>query len=375
MTVNGAKVMVMAGGTGGHVFPALAVADALRALGAEVVWMGSAKGLEGRVVPQAGYQAEWITVQGLRGKGVLSWLSAPFKLLRAVWQALRAMRRQKPVLVVGMGGFASGPGGLAAWLLRLPLLVHEQNAVAGLTNRWLSKLARRVLEAFPDTFPMDTHAVSVGNPVRADILALPAPAERFAGREGPVRILVIGGSLGALALNRMVPAALAQVRPEDRPQVWHQAGRTLDKAQQAYGALCDEMGENLRLVDFIEDMAQAYSWADLVVCRAGALTVAELAAAGLPALLVPFPYAVDDHQTVNGRYLVEAGAALLIQEAQLTPEVLVSTLTPLLRDRQRLLAMAEAAYARAWTHATRDIVEHCLAISSLSQVLAQGEKA
>ncbi len=375
MNVAGARVMMMAGGTGGHVFPALAVADALKALGVEIIWMGSETGLEGRVVPEAGYKAEWITVQGLRGKGVLSWLLAPFKLLRAVSQAMSAFRRQKPVLVVGMGGFASGPGGLAAWLMRIPLLVHEQNAVAGLTNRQLSKLARKVLEAFPDTFPVEVHAVNVGNPVRENILKLSPPAERFAHRDGPVRVLIIGGSLGALALNKIVPAALAKVRSEDRPEIWHQAGRTLDKAQEAYSGLLDEMGESLRLVDFIEDMSEAYAWADLVVCRAGALTIAELAAAGLPALLVPFPHAVDDHQTVNGRYLVEAGAALLIQEAQLTAEMLVTTLTPLLRDRQRLLAMAQAAHSRAWTHATRDIVEHCLAIGHWPHPEIKGTEA
>lgn len=372
MNIQGYKVMVMAGGTGGHVFPALAVADALRELGAEVIWMGSEAGLEGRVVPQAGYAAEWITVRGLRGKGMLSWLTAPFRVLRAVLQAVRALRRQQPVLVVGMGGFAAGPGGLAARLLGIPLVIHEQNAVAGLTNRLLAKFADRVLEAFPDTFPIEAHAVNVGNPVREDILRLPPPAERWQGRNGSVRVLIIGGSLGALSLNRIVPAALARVKAEDRPQIWHQAGRTLDEALEAYGGLREEMGQKLQLVDFIEDMARAYAWADLVVCRAGALTVSEIAAAGLPSLLVPFPHAVDDHQTVNGRYLVEAGAALMIQEAQLTPELLVATITPLLRDRQRLLSMAEAAHARAWTHATRDIVEHCLAVARVPQQAENG---
>lgn len=366
MNVKDAKIMVMAGGTGGHVFPALAVADALRAMGAEIVWMGSEKGLEGKVVPKAGYAAEWITVQGLRGKGVISWFVAPLKVLRAVLQAMLAMRRQKPRLVVGMGGFAAGPGGLAAWLMRIPLLIHEQNAVAGLTNRQLSKLATRVLEAFPGTFPASTKAFPVGNPVREEILRLPPPAQRFRNHEGPVRVLIVGGSLGALALNRIVPAALARVKPENRPQVWHQAGRTLDEAEAAYAGIREEMGDNLRLVDFIDDMAEAYAWADLVVCRAGALTIAELAAAGVPSLLVPFPYAVDDHQTVNGRYLVEAGGALLVQERDLSPDALVTTLTPLFTDRQRLLAMGEAAHGRAWTHATRDIVEHCLAVGRLS---------
>lgn len=363
MNMQGTKVMVMAGGTGGHVFPALAVADALKAIGAEIVWMGSEQGLEGKLVPKAGYVAEWITVQGLRGKGALSWLTAPFKVLRAVTQALIAIRRQKPGLVIGMGGFASGPGGLAARILGVPLLIHEQNAVAGMTNRQLSRFARRVLEAFPDTFPIDTRAVNVGNPVREDILSLPSPTERFRDRKGPVRILIIGGSLGALSLNKIVPAALAKVRPLRRPEVWHQAGRTIDQAREAYGDLYDQMGDRLRLDAFIDDMAEAYAWADLVVCRAGALTVAELAAAGVPALLVPFPHAVDDHQTVNGRYLVDAGAALMIQESQLTADCLVKTLIPLLRNRSRLLAMAEAAHARAWTHATRDIVEHCVSIA------------
>lgn len=361
------KVMIMAGGTGGHVFPALAVARELRdAHGAEILWMGTAAGLEARVVPAAGFASEWIPVSGLRGKGALSWLTAPLRVLRAVWAALAVQRRHQPRFVLGMGGFASGPGGLAARLLGKPLVIHEQNAVAGLTNRMLARIANRVLQAFPNTFPASRKAVTVGNPVRAEILALPQPAKRLAGRSGPLRLLVVGGSLGALALNKLLPEAIRLLPPEQRPEVWHQAGRTIEAAQQAYAGLDAEMGEALRLVEFIEDMDAAYAWADLVICRAGALTVAELAAAGLPSLLVPFPYAVDDHQTRNGQYLVDAGAALLIAESELNAQRLLAAIQPLLNDRARLLAMAEAARGCAWPRATQDIVEHCLAAGQLA---------
>ncbi len=365
------KVMVMAGGTGGHVFPALAVARALQSeYNAEIVWMGTAAGLEARVIPAAGIATEWIPVAGLRGKGALSWLAAPFRVLRAVSSALSVLRRHQPRLVIGMGGFASGPGGLAARLLRLPLVVHEQNAVAGLTNRMLAHVATRVLEAFPQTFPAARKAVCVGNPVRADILALPAPAQRFADRSGRLRVLVIGGSLGAMALNKLLPAALRMLPAEQRPMVWHQAGRSLDVASESYVGLAAEMGDDLRLVEFIEDMAAAYAWADVVVCRAGALTVAELAAVGLPALLVPFPFAVDDHQTRNGQYLVEAGAALMMQESALDAASLAEVLQSLLIDRSQLLKMAEAARGCAWPHATQSIVEHCLAAAGVSLKVA-----
>lgn len=360
------KVMVMAGGTGGHVFPALAVARALQnEYNAEIVWMGTAAGLEARVIPAAGIATEWIPVAGLRGKGALSWLTAPFRVLRAVSSALSVMRRHRPRLVIGMGGFASGPGGLAARLLRLPLVVHEQNAVAGLTNRMLAVVATRVLEAFPNTFPASRKALCVGNPVRADILALAAPKARFAERTGPIRLLVIGGSLGAMSLNKRLPVALQKLSADQRPQVWHQAGRTLDVATEAYAGLAQEMGDKLRLVEFIEDMAEAYAWADVVVCRAGALTVAELAAVGLPALLVPFPHAVDDHQTRNGQYLVDAGAAQIMQESDMDDASLTAALASLLVDRQQLLTMAEAARSCAWPRATQEIVAHCLAAAGV----------
>jgi UDP-N-acetylglucosamine--N-acetylmuramyl-(pentapeptide) pyrophosphoryl-undecaprenol N-acetylglucosamine transferase len=352
-------IVVMAGGTGGHVFPALAVAERLRELGHDVVWIGTRAGLEARVVPARGLPVEWITIGGLRGKGLLTLLMAPLKLLRALVQAVTILRRRRPAVVIGLGGFVAGPGGLAAWLLRRPLIIHEQNAIAGVTNRLLAHLARRVLEAFPDTFPVSGKRLTVGNPVRADIAALPVPQQRLAGRSGRMRMLVLGGSLGALALNRAVPQALALLPPELRPDVRHQAGRTLDEAQKAYAMA----GLDIQPEAFIEDMAAAYAWADLVVCRAGALTVAELAAVGLPAVLIPFPYAVDDHQTANAQYLVTAGAALLIQERDLTPQAFAALLKPLLDDRMRLQQMAAAARDRAWPQARDRIVDECLALA------------
>lgn len=352
-------IVVMAGGTGGHVFPALAVAERLRELGHEVVWMGTRAGLEARVVPAHGFAVEWVAIGGLRGKGVMTLLLAPLRLLRALTQAFAILRRRRPQLVIGLGGFVTGPGGLAAWLLRRPLVIHEQNAIAGLTNRLLARLARRVLEAFPDTFPENARRRTVGNPVRAGIAMLPPPAQRQSGRSGPARLLVLGGSLGALALNRGVPQALALLPEDLRPQVRHQAGRTLEEAKKAYAAA----GLDIEPEAFIDDMAAAYAWADLVVCRAGALTVAELAAAGLPALLVPFPHAVDDHQTANAQYLVSAGAALLIQERDLTPAVFADALQSLLSDRPKLQRMAEAARRRAWPRARDQIVDECLVLA------------
>ena len=335
-----ARVLVMAGGTGGHVFPALAVAEALRARGVEVVWMGTRLGLEARIVPAAGIPVEWITIGGLRGKALGTRLVAPFKVGLAVLQALRIVLRVKPAVVLGMGGYAAGPGGVAAWLARRPLVIHEQNAVAGTTNRILARLAKRVLAAFPGAFPDSVPAEVVGNPVRAAIAALPPPDARFAGRSGAPRLLVLGGSQGALALNEVVPQALARLPEALRPEVRHQAGRnTLDIARAAYA----NVGVAAEVTEFIDDMAEAYGWADLAICRAGALTVSELAAAGLPAVLVPFPAAVDDHQTLNGGYLVAAGAAVLVPEKHLAQGRLARVLAGLLGDRGRLLDMARRA--------------------------------
>lgn len=350
-------VLIMAGGTGGHVFPALAVARELQARGARVSWLGTRAGIEARLVPEHGLPLHTINVAGLRGKGALSWLTAPLRLLRACTQAFALLRKLSPQLVIGMGGFASGPGGLAAWLQRRPLLIHEQNAAAGLTNRCLARLAGTVLQAFPDTFAPNRGAVTVGNPVRAAIVQLPAPAQRWAQRDGAVRLLVLGGSGGALAINELVPQALAQLRADERPQVRHQAGRTLDRAEAAYA----EHGVQADVSAFIDDMAAAYAWADVVICRSGALTVAELAAAGLPALLVPFPYAVDDHQSANAAWLVAAGAASMIRQNELDSTRLATEIRALCADRAALLSRAEAARQVAWPQATAQIADACYA--------------
>jgi len=353
----GPRVMVMAGGTGGHVFPALAVAGRLRELGAEVLWLGTRRGLEASLVPAAGFDMEWIEVQGLRGKGLMGWLAAPLRLARAMIQVASVVRRRRPQLALGMGGFASGPGGLAARLMGLPLVIHEQNAMPGLTNRWLSRVASRVLEAFPGSFPAPIGAQQTGNPVRGQIAALAEPARRLAGRPGPARLLVLGGSLGAQALNQVVPAAVARLPAEARPLVRHQAGK--DKAEtteEVYRTL----GVEARVSAFVDDMTEAYAWADLVVCRAGALTIAELAAAGLGAVLVPYPHAADDHQTRNAALLVAAGAAELIAQTNLSPDRLAETLGELLASPERRLAMACSARSLARPQAAEEVARACL---------------
>lgn len=356
MSENG-PVLIMAGGTGGHVFPALAVAERLRERGVPVVWMGTRRGLEASLVPKAGIPIEWIGVAGLRGKGLRRLLEMPLMLGRAVWQASAILRRLRPRVVLGMGGFTSGPGGLAARSLGIPLVVHEQNAIAGLTNRYLARVANRVLEAFPATFPASGQALTVGNPVRQSIAALLPPTERFAGRSGRVRLLVLGGSQGALALNQLVPQALALLDDSERPEVWHQAGGQL---QEAAARAYQEAGVTVRLTPFIDAMHDAYGWADLVLCRSGALTVAELAAAGIGSILVPFPFAVDDHQTANARYLEQGGAALIRQQADLTQQGLADLLRVLLADRARLLTMAEAARHLAKLEAAEQVAMVCL---------------
>jgi UDP-N-acetylglucosamine--N-acetylmuramyl-(pentapeptide) pyrophosphoryl-undecaprenol N-acetylglucosamine transferase len=361
--VSGRRVMIMAGGTGGHVFPALALARALRARSCDIVWLGTRRGIESRLVPAEGIPVEWIEVGGLRGKGPVTLLVAPLRLLRALWQAVAAIRRQRPRVVVGLGGFASGPGGLAAWLLRCPLVIHEQNAVAGFTNRVLARLADDVLEAFPASFGRQRAARDVGNPVRAEFFALPPPAERLAGRSGAPRLLVVGGSQGAARLNESVPAALALLGPGLRFEVRHQAGeRGLEAARAAYG----RAGIDAQVTPFIDDIAAQYGWADLVVCRSGALTVSELAAAGVAALLVPFPAAVDDHQTRNAGFLVARGAAVLMPESALTPAALAAELARLGGDRAALLRMAESARGLARPRATDDLAEAALAAGGLA---------
>jgi UDP-N-acetylglucosamine--N-acetylmuramyl-(pentapeptide) pyrophosphoryl-undecaprenol N-acetylglucosamine transferase len=348
--------LIMAGGTGGHVYPALALARELRLRSWQVVWLGTRRGLEARVVPAEQIPIEWLTVSGLRGKGLLAWLAAPLRLLVALREALAVMRRHQPAVVVGLGGFVSGPGGVAAWLTRRPLLIHEQNAIAGFTNRCLARVAREVLVAFPDAFGAGVSVRLIGNPVRTEIAALPAPEARFATRHGAIRLLIVGGSLGAARLNSVVPHALARLAGALQFDVRHQSGeRWIEGAQRAYG----EAGVSARVLPFIEDMADAYGWADLVICRAGALTVSELAAAGVGAILVPYPAAVDDHQTHNASYLVSEGAAVLIADRELTPERLAAELATLCAGRGRLLSLALRARLLARGGAAAALADCC----------------
>ncbi len=355
------RILIMAGGTGGHVFPALAVAHELKACGAEVSWLGTRRGLEADVVPAAGLPIDYISISGLRGKGLAGWLFAPLRLTLALVQALRIVARRRPTAVLGMGGFVTGPGGVAAKMSGRQLIIHEQNAVAGLTNRLLSHIADQVLEAFPGVLTGEKVEYT-GNPVRTDIMQLAGPAERYRQHEGPIRLFVLGGSLGAMVFNETLPRALAMLPDAIRPEVRHQTGRrNFTQTEQQYAAA----GVKAELLPFIDDMAEAYAWADLVLCRAGALTVSELAAAGLPALLVPYPHAVDDHQSANARYLADAGAAQLLPQSTVSAESLAGILNDYCespeRGRERLLEMAEKARKMAKPEATQRVAEICIA--------------
>ncbi|WP_311943987.1 undecaprenyldiphospho-muramoylpentapeptide beta-N-acetylglucosaminyltransferase [Halomonas piscis] len=357
------RVLIMAGGTGGHVIPALSLARALASRGVTVEWLGSPRGIENRLVPEAGFPLHRLRIGGLRGNGLAGWLKAPFNLSRAICQARRVVRRFKPQLAVGLGGFASGPGGLAARLCGVPLMIHEQNAVAGLTNRVLSRLAGHTYAAFPQAF--GGRATVVGNPVRDDIAALgetPRSAQKMRSRR--LRLLVVGGSLGAVALNERLPRALAELDEAARPEVWHQAGQDRDEATlEGYR----RWGVEARVSAFIDDMAAAYDWADMLVCRAGALTVAELAAAAKPALFVPFPHAVDDHQRHNARVLVEAGAARCVVQHELTQTKLAQTLAELLSP-EVLADMAARARQAAHLDATEQLMQGCLRLARKEKV-------
>jgi len=349
-------ILLMAGGTGGHVFPALAIAEALRTQGFTVCWLGTRRGLEARVVPDAEIDIKYISIEGIRGKGLFSVLAAPFKITLAIWQSVRVLRALRPAAVVGMGGFVTGPGGVAAWLLRIPLLIHEQNAVAGLTNRWLARLASKVMEAFPDTFPKKCHAIYTGNPLRANIMNLSPPVPVTV--HDPWRVLIVGGSLGAKVLNDTVPLALRQV--PGALEVWHQTGKIhIDAMQKAY----DGAPFKARVVAFIEDMAAAYAWADVVICRAGAITVSELAQVGVASILVPYPYAVDDHQTSNAQFLSKKGAAILLPQTDLTVEKLAALMTELHNNPARLQAMSAAARNCATPGALQKVVDLVTAYS------------
>jgi UDP-N-acetylglucosamine--N-acetylmuramyl-(pentapeptide) pyrophosphoryl-undecaprenol N-acetylglucosamine transferase len=334
------------------------VAEALRAQNVPVVWLGADGGMETRVVPAHAIALHTVAVSGLRGKGMAQRLKAPLMLVRSLHASMAIMRNLQPRSVLSMGGYVAGPAGVAAWLCGKPLLVHEQNRVAGFTNRMLAKIARRVLAGFADALPM---AEWVGNPVRAAIANLATPVDRLGGRDGRMRLLVLGGSLGARALNLRLPEALAMMPEDERPEVIHQAGsRGIDEARKAYA----DAAIDATVEPFIDDMAASYAWADLVVCRAGALTIAELTAAGLGSLLVPFPHAVDDHQTRNAQTLVDAGAAELIQEHDLDTAVLASRLRALLGDRMRLMTMASAARGLAKPDAAATIARACIEVAA-----------
>ena len=341
------RLMVMAGGTGGHVFPGLAVAHHLMAQGWQVRWLGTADRMEADLVPKHGIEIDFIRISGLRGKGLKAMLLAPVRIFNAWRQARAIMKAWHPDVVLGMGGYVSGPGGLAAWSLGIPVVLHEQNGIAGLTNRWLSKIAKKVMQAFPGAFP---NADVVGNPVRNDVLALPLPQERFAGREGPVRILVVGGSQGARVLNQIIPQVAGRLG--DAITIWHQSGKGGEEfVKQGYA----EVGQSQhKVTEFIDDMAAAYAWADVVVCRSGALTVSEVAAAGLPALFVPFQHK-DRQQYWNALPLEKAGAAKILEQPQFTVDAVTQTLAGW--DRATLLAMAERARAVSIPDATERVAK------------------
>ena len=347
------SVLIMAGGTGGHIFPGLAVAEELRAAGWDVVWMGARGGMEERLVPRHGYRTAWIRARAARGKGLVQKLLLPANLLFSFWESARHIRRIKPSVVLGLGGYVAFPGGMMASLLNRPLALHEQNAIPGLANRVLAQVSDKVMVAFPGVLK---GAEWTGNPVRAEIAAIAAPEARFHGRHGPLRVLVVGGSLGAQALNEAMPQALALLK--ERPVVVHQAGeKHIEALRKSYA----DAGVQGELVAFIDDMARRYAEADLVVCRAGAVTVAELSAGGLASILVPFPHAVDDHQTANARFLAERGAAVLIQQRDVSPEKLAQLMVSL--DRAKLLDMAKKARALGKPEAAKLVAQRCMEIA------------
>lgn len=369
------KVLIMAGGTGGHVFPALTIAQELLARGSQVEWLGTRAGIEARVLADTAIRLHFISVAGLRGKSLLRKVLAPFSVLWAVIQAMKLIHRVNPACVLGMGGYVSGPGGVAARLLGKTLLIHEQNAVAGMANAWLFPLAQVAMEGFPGAFvrklgnswlmrdPLAARKkiLPVGNPVRADLLAVPAPEHRLAERQGKVCLLVIGGSLGASVFNEVVPSALAGMSSEQRPRVWHQCGR--DKLQatlQAYHSAGLKPDEQLQVKEFIDNMAEAYAWADIVLCRAGASTLAEITAIGLPAILVPYPFAADDHQAANASVLAAAGAASVLPQGKFNADTLRQLLMEVVVDRGQLLQQAQAARRAGKRDAGTAVASLCL---------------
>ncbi len=359
MEKNG--VLIMAGGTGGHIFPGLAVAESLRGHGVAVRWLGASGAMECRQVPAAGFEIDTVDISGLRGKGIGPWITMPWRLLLAVYQAFKLLGSRRPACAISFGGYAAGPGGLAAWLRGVPLLVHEQNRVPGMTNRVLSRMAKKVLQAFPGTWEKNLNAQTCGNPVRESLLSIESPDQRLSGRSGAIRLLVTGGSQGAHFLNQVIPSALALLPLGDRPEVRHQAGKgRQEETSQQYR----ELGLEAGVFEFIDDMAGAYGWADLVVCRSGASTVSELAVAGVAAVLVPYPFAVDDHQSRNAEFLVEAGAAEMMPEAGCNAETLAAVLSRLFASRDERLKMACAARAVSVPDSADRVAALCMELIS-----------
>jgi UDP-N-acetylglucosamine--N-acetylmuramyl-(pentapeptide) pyrophosphoryl-undecaprenol N-acetylglucosamine transferase len=372
------KVLIMAGGTGGHIFPALSIARELQTQGIKVEWLGTKKGMESELIPQTGIPIHYISVSGLRGKSLLEKMLSPFVIVVAVAQAIIKIQKTRPACVLGMGGFVTGPGGLAAWLLRKPLLIHEQNAIAGFSNQLLYPMASVVMEGFAGAFQRKQEitanallkrlckgdkAVHVGNPLRQEILDCPAPAERFADSENNdrIKLLVLGGSRGALAINRIVPELLKDFSAAEGVDLWHQCGKqNFQDCKAYYAELGIEENQHRRIAAFIDDMAAAYCWADVVICRAGASTVAEIAAIGIPAVFIPFPFAVDDHQTENAIIMQKLGAAWLIQQKELSKESLASVLMQFMQDKKLVLKMALLAQQAAKIDATQQAAKFCV---------------
>lgn len=358
------RVMIMAGGTGGHVFPALAVAKILQQQQICISWLGTRKGIESELIPQQGIEVHYLNVEGVRGRGLLALFRAPFKLLASIIQASSALAQFKPSVVLGMGGFVSGPGAIAARLKGIPLVIHEQNSVAGTTNKLSAKIATRIMQGFPDTLARGEHC---GNPVRKEIAAIRPPEERLANRQTAMRLLVLGGSRGALAINRLIPQALAKIDPQQRPEILHQVGA---QHLQATEAMYQEQGldiasDTIQIVPFINRMEEAYNWADIAICRSGALTIAELTAVGLGAILIPFPYAIDDHQTTNGQWLVKAQAALMMQQRDITAENLAEHIVSLTNNPEQRLAMANNARSLAKNGAAERVSEVCMEVANV----------
>ena len=345
----GKRIVIMAGGTGGHVFPALAVAQWFLDQGWEVSWLGTRAGLESKVVPNNGIEIDWLSVAGVRGKGILSKLASLFKLIQACAQALVILRRRKPDVVLGMGGFVSGPGGLMAKFLGIPLVIHEQNRIPGTTNRLLAKFAKQVLEAFPNSFGKETKAICTGNPLRKQFQNRQDKKEPYQGRK--LRVLIIGGSQGAQALNEAIPDALSELK---EIEIWHQTGSAM---REQVAARYSQLQLKAQVSAFINDMVSAYQWADIIICRAGAMTVSEVAAMGLPAILIPLPNAIDDHQMANARYLSEAGAGLILPQKELNAKNLIEAIT---KARQQLESMMKAAFHCARMDATETVANYCI---------------